>query len=159
MDNRSARYCSPEEIEAAFKEKVMALQTVLFCSQKEIEARPAWPHWAVISIVGSLCEPVVLKGEWDRVLRLEFDDIDFEEDPYQIFTEQHARDIIQFVQEGVKDGKIEGVLVHCKAGISRSAAVAKWIAGRYLLPFPDSYALYNKHVHFTLRSEHMIIGY
>jgi len=47
--------------------------------------------------------------------------------------------------------EVEGVLVHCHAGISRSAAVAKWIAEKYELPYPERYMLYNKHVYRTLR--------
>lgn len=136
----------------------MPLSTVLFCSQKEAQARPACPSWAVISITGSCTYPTNLKDGWERVLRLEFDDIDIEEEPYQMFTEQQAREVIAFVQDCTLCG-IDGILVHCHAGVSRSAAVSKWIADRYLLPFPSSYMLYNKHVYKVLREEHMLIGY
>lgn len=136
----------------------MPLSTVLFCSQKEAQERPAWPQWAVISITGSCTYPADLKDGWERVLRLEFDDIDTPEEPYQMFTEQQARDVIEFVQDCTQSG-IDGILVHCHAGVSRSAAIAKWIAERYLLPFPSGYMLYNKHVFKVLREEHMLVGF
>lgn len=136
----------------------MPLRDIMFCSQKEAQARPAWPSWAVISITGSCPCPANLDPKWQAILRLEFDDIDWEEEPYQLFSEQQAREIIAFAKECAETG-IDGILVHCHAGISRSAAVAKWIADRYRLPFPEKYMLYNKHVYATLREEHMIVGY
>ena len=45
---------------------------------------------------------------------------------------------------------VEGILVHCKAGISRSAAVAKWICERFDLPFSDRYTQFNQHVYTML---------
>lgn len=100
------------------------MRTVLFCSQKEAQARPAWPNWAIISITDYRTYPASLKEGWQRVLRLEFDDIDQPEEPYQMFTEQQAREVIEFVQDCTGSG-IDGILVHCHAGVSRSAAVAK----------------------------------
>ena len=129
------------------------LKNVVFTGRDQAEASAAWPHWSVISISG--LRPANLKEGWHSVLRLEFDDIDTEEEPYILFNEAHANRIIEFVTE-VRDGhEIEGILVHCQAGISRSAAVAKWIAERYQLPFPNKYSLYNKHVYRVLRSTMM----
>jgi len=63
-------------------------------------------------------------------------------------TPQHALEIVNFVQAIAPN--VEGIMVHCKAGISRSAAVAKWIAEIYQLPFNHAYDYYNKHVYKML---------
>jgi len=136
----------------------MPLSTVLFCSRKEIQARPAWPNWAVISVNDTCTYPANLKPGWERVLRLTFDDIDAEQEPYQLFSAEQGREVIEFVKDFTLSGG-DGILVHCNAGISRSAAIAKWVAERYRLPFPNSYNLYNKHVFNTLREEHILIGW
>jgi predicted protein tyrosine phosphatase len=46
--------------------------------------------------------------------------------------------------------KVVGIVVHCHAGISRSGAVAKWIAEQYKLDFNQDYQLFNKHVYRQL---------
>ena len=96
-------------------------------------------------------EPAKLRDGWRDVLRQEFHDIDQPQEPYDLFTPDQAREIAQFVQNAHTSGA-KGILVHCRAGISRSAAVAKWIAGRYDLPFPEGYSLYNKLVFRVLIS-------
>jgi len=130
----------------------MALKQVIFLSRKEAEGSLN-PTWAVISISG--LDPARLKDGWGAVLRLEFDDIDpdpkamFAEDPYILFSIDHAYQIIEFAHR-CNDESVDGIVVHCHAGVSRSAAVAKWISERFGLYFPEGYALYNKHVYETL---------
>jgi len=46
------------------------------------------------------------------------------------------------------------VIVHCEGGISRSAAVSKFVAQIYNLEFPEGYSLYNRHVFSTLLRVH-----
>ena len=127
------------------------LKRVIFMGRIEAEHEPARPDWVVISLSEWGTEPAKLRDGWRDVLRQEFHDIDVPQEPYDLFTPDQARQIISFV-EAADAGSVKGVLVHCRAGISRSAAVAKWIALKYGLPFPDGYALYNKHV-FRLLSE------
>ncbi|QKE38982.1 hypothetical protein [Ferrovum myxofaciens] len=131
----------------------MSLKTVIFMGRIEAEAEPARSDWAVISLSEWGSETAKLKDGWYAVLRQEFHDIDQEmpDEPYVLFSEDQAREMIRFV-ETVEANGIDGILVHCRAGISRSAAVAKWIAGRYDLPFPEGYSLYNKHVFRVLLS-------
>ena len=136
----------------------MPLKTVLFCSQKDALARPAWPGWTVISVTNAIASPVELKDGWEHVLRLAFDDVDTPMEPYIMFSEPQARNIIEFAAMCHSEG-IEGILIHCYAGISRSSAIAKWIADRYQLPFDDKYFEYNQHVYMTLREEQMLIGF
>jgi predicted protein tyrosine phosphatase len=138
----------------------MPLKNIMFCSKKEAEQKAAWSDWAVISITCPYTHPARLKEGWHSILRLEFDDIDVPEEPCQMFSEQQAREIIAFAQDLQNaDRRCTGVLVHCTAGISRSAAIAKWLADRYQLPFPEKYSLYNKLVYQVLREEQMLIGF
>lgn len=128
------------------------MKNVIFAGREQAEASFGLPHWAVISISESDSKPANLKEGWHSVLRLEFDDIDSPQDPYQMFNANHANQIIDFVDRIQNGHEVESILVHCRAGISRSAAVAKWIAEQHSIPFNEQYALYNKHVYSTLRS-------
>ncbi len=56
-----------------------------------------------------------------------------------MMTMEDAHAIVNFVHQVA-----EGIVVHCRAGISRSAAVSKWIAETYQLPFDHDYQHYNK---------------
>ena len=123
------------------------MKQVIFKSRKEAEASQPSLEWAVISING--LDPARLQAGWLEVLRVEFDDVDVAEEPHILFSDYEARQIEQFVAR-VNDKGVEGILVHCNAGISRSAAVAKWIAEKHDLPFPAGYMLYNKHVYRVL---------
>jgi len=130
------------------------LKNVIFTGRDQAEASAGWSHWAVISI--SRLNPPVLREGWHSVLRLEFDDISEPENPYILFDEALAVQVIDFVEEVRDSHEVEGILVHCEAGISRSSAVAKWISKKYVLPFPSNYNLYNKHVYRTLREAMML---
>ena len=147
---RKARSSDSERVS---KMSRLELKNVVFTGRDQAEASAAWAHWAVISISG--LNPANLKEGWHSVLRLEFDDIDVEEEPYILFNESQAEQISNVVTEAFDSHEVEGILIHCQAGISRSAAVAKWIAERYGLPFPNKYSLYNKHVYRVLRSAMM----
>lgn len=125
----------------------VALKSVLFMGRIEAEAEKPRANWAVISITEWGAGLAQLREGWGAVLQQEFHDIDEKkpDEPYVLFSEAQAQEIVRFVNMAEDKGLV-GVLVHCKAGISRSAAVAKWIAGRYGLFFPENYGLYNKHV-------------
>jgi len=56
------------------------------------------------------------------VLQLRFDDIDEPTEPYTMFTDEQADQILDFVFTEHKG--ITWILVHCEAGYSRSPAVA-----------------------------------
>lgn len=131
------------------------LKHVIFTSQQSACSRLAWNNWAVISITDVGADDARLQQGWHDILRLGFDDIHHEEYGYIICEAFHARAIIAFV-ERCNDEKVEGILVHCYAGISRSAAVAKWISERHGLTFPAEYDQYNKHVYTTLTEEYML---
>src|ERR1035437_569218 len=92
---------------------------------------------AVISIVSPEMENPVKKlfGENERFLECVFYDVDLfkwptaEEEGYKAFNEVIAKSIIEFV-ERMKD-KVENLIIHCEAGVSRSSAVAKFISDCY----------------------------
>jgi predicted protein tyrosine phosphatase len=123
------------------------LKTILFCDKPTAERNEGQPDWAVISITG-FAQSASLRDGWLDVLRLEFYDTD-DKDTIFSFNVLQADQINRFVDK-VKEQGAAGILVHCHAGVSRSAAVAKWIARREGLPFNDRYELYNKLVYSVL---------
>jgi len=101
------------------------------------------------------CKPAVLDVyTWKDILRLEFHDKDpgnlkpGETDGYKLFNDDDAIKILKFLK--LHQADTADAIVHCEAGISRSAAVSKFISIVYSLPFPESYSIYNKHVFSTL---------
>ena len=94
-----------------------------------------------ISVPG---KPAGLIDGWEHLLRLEFHDIDTAETVYTPFDSSMARRTIDFCDSICNE--VEHIHVHCDAGISRSAAVARFIADRYGLPFNHEYMLYNRMV-------------
>lgn len=99
-----------------------------------------------------------LDSYWFRVFKQRFHDIDPSKSraaivqQYVLFDEQQAEDIIEFLLE-VED-ETQEIWTHCEAGVSRSAAVAKYISYAYGCMFPESYSLYNRHVFSTLVKAH-----
>ena len=124
------------------------LKTVLFCDQKTAKRNIGQPDWAIISITTERAGAGLHPG-WLDVLLLEFQDTDNGNDP-GCFQEFHAWVLNDFVVR-VKEKGAVGILVHCYADESRSAAVAKWIAMTNDLPFNDRYQQYNKLVYKVLR--------
>lgn len=131
------------------------LKHVIFTSQESACSRPAWSNWAVISITDSGADAARLQLGWQQILRLSFDDIDHDDGEYFLINSIQAQLILEFVQF-CNDEKAEGILVHCKKGISRSAAVAKWICQKHELSFPVDYDEYNKHIYSVLREEYLL---
>lgn len=126
------------------------LEKVEFCSRAEAIKMAGNPHWSIISIVEPWTAPARLQPDWRAILRLEFlDTVDDGSWQTGLFDEGHARQIIGFVDDAIKNKDI-GIIVHCWAGVSRSAAVAKWIAGLHGLSFNEEYKLYNPHVYRKL---------
>lgn len=63
--------------------------------------------------------------EWKDVLWLFFDDVTESVGGYTAFDLDMAQQINSFVSKGYN------IVTHCQAGMSRSAAVAKWISEEY----------------------------
>lgn len=92
---------------------------------------------------------------WACVLRLYFHDIVPQQATRQhtLFSAAQADQIISWLTE--HEDELSGVYVHCAAGISRSAAVAKFIADVYGLFFDYKRGKdYNGHVYDTLMARY-----
>lgn len=75
---------------------------------------------------------VSLNKKWEicgNLLEIDFHDIDIQDSNYTIFSREHAKTIIDFIESLSSD--INTIIVHCLAGISRSAAVALFIHENY----------------------------
>ena len=128
------------------------INKTLFVGRATAETTTGWDNWAMISIsdpVSAFGEAKLMPG-WHSVHRLEFHDIEIEmpDEPFDLMSEQQAQELVNFVHEMATE--VEGIIVHCRAGISRSAAVAKLIAESYGIKFNHEYPNYNKHVYKLL---------
>jgi predicted protein tyrosine phosphatase len=104
-----------------------------------------------------------------RVLSLRFDDVegslrldDKEKDrqirPHdsislnnaKLFNTNMANKVIKFVENIEKSRRKHNLIIHCEAGRSRSAAIAKYVSKRFNFPFPSDYDYYNLLVYNTL---------
>lgn len=94
---------------------------------------------------------LVANKDWSNSLTLHFEDVDSETNP-KGFKPHHAIRIIQFVDRLPKE--VDRIYVHCLAGVSRSAAVAKFLAEKFedseFLRLYQGYTLFNKLVYSTL---------
>ncbi|BDR26585.1 hypothetical protein RVBP18_2400 [Pseudomonas phage sp. LC] len=75
-------------------------------------------------------------------LRINVDDIeDYVDSSYDLFDHRHAQRIISFCEAL---GKGQHLFVHCEAGISRSAAVAKFLCDKMgFIHVPHNPSLFN----------------
>jgi predicted protein tyrosine phosphatase len=127
------------------------IKKIMFVSRTAAENTPGWDDWAMISITEPDYIPARLMHGWYAVHRAEFHDTEPQKaisDSTVAMTDDHAIEIVDFVHAMAPH--IEGVMVHCKGGISRSAAVAKWIAETYNLPFNHQHSSYNLHIYRQL---------
>lgn len=125
------------------------LKHVIFVNQSSAENNVGLPTWSVISITD--CDDARIKQGWFSVHCSQFSDVDMQHSERELETainEDQALEIVDFVHAVAPH--VEGILVHCKGGVSRSAAVAKWIAKTFGLPFNHQYALFNTHVYDQL---------
>ena len=102
------------------------IRSVDFVPRAEMERLTPASHIAVISINGWLAIPPQLIG-FERVLRLEFEDVRTP-GTRGAFSADHAGAVVAFVDALHSDAQPVDLVVHCKAGVSRSAAVARFIA-------------------------------
>lgn len=135
------------------------LKKVIFVSRNSAENTVGWNDWAMISInepFSAIGEAKLIPG-WFDTHRTLFHDVDPSigcGEPHVLMDNKQAKEIVDFVHSVAPH--VDGIVVHCKAGISRSAAVAKWIAFEFGIPFNNKYARYNKFV-FDLMLEEAVI--
>lgn len=114
-----------------------------------------------VEVTPGSTEPRIIEAAWSKILRLRFHDTDaagrsidprvsevVDNGQLILFTEDQAVEILKFLRAHQDDHT--HAIVHCEGGISRSAAVSKFIAQVYGLEFPEGYSLYNRHVFSTL---------
>lgn len=119
-------------------------------SRGDAEDLPGRADWAVISISDAAHGPAQLKPGWRNVLRLEFYDRDKPTLGLTTFNDTHAKAILDFLE--LVAPHVDGIAVHCFAGISRSAAVAKFIAEMFRIEVPGNFAQPNQLVFETLQA-------
>lgn len=131
------------------------MQSVTFINREAAEQKLGAQNLALISITQPNTPPAALKTGWHSVLKIQFDDTNPEiitlkkrKTPRVAITLTDAIKIVKYVHETAS--AVEEIIVHCQGGISRSAAVAKWIAETYDLAFDHKYDLYNKYVYRLL---------
>lgn len=101
------------------------------------------PCSSVISIGDPGQEPPWCLHEYSEFLRVEF--LDLEPDicerhkisPDKLFNEYQAREIVSFVRAMHNHDRPVDLIVHCEAGVSRSAAVALYAAAIAGLDLPE----------------------
>lgn len=132
------------------------MKKVIFVSRTAAEYLSGdWTDWAVISISDPLSpgEAKLDDELFHKILRVGFHDVlpgrNYDE-PTVMMVDKDARKIVDFVREVAPN--VDGILVHCKAGLSRSAGVAKWICEAYGMPFNKRYTQFNQHVYDMLIS-------
>jgi len=125
------------------------IERVFFIPERDAVERNGSAFSGMISITEPGRTAPIDSDKWGTVLRLRFHDIDKPYQNYTLFNEKYAKRIVKWLKE--YEGTLTVVYVHCAAGISRSAAVAKFIAEVYGLAFDKDYPLYNKHVYAELR--------
>lgn len=102
--------------------------------------------YVIISVTDISSKPVIFNksSELKSVLRLSFDDIDFESD--NAISDNDAKRIISFINQW--KNQINLVVIHCEAGVSRSAGICAalmlWLNGSNKIIFDNSH--YNPNI-------------
>ena len=87
-------------------------------------------NWACISITSpGSPDTEFICPYLSGVIRLKFHDAERNESKLDIITDEQAMDMVRFVKQFY--GKVSLIVVHCEAGISRSAAVAAAFTNYY----------------------------
>jgi predicted protein tyrosine phosphatase len=132
----------------------IAMGRVLFVSQRRAEMMRPPRNCALISITDPDKAPASLREGWTAVLRIAFDDIDpvsFPDDyeDLQALSSEQTAQMADFCL--VNAFRCRRLVVHCRYGVSRSAAVAKALCEVTGLGFPKDYEDHNDFVYRTLR--------
>lgn len=103
------------------------IKSVRFLSRQYTESMPLTEDFIVISITDPKQALAKISNPSD-ILRVQFLDIteDLLEPAWEnsLFTSEIAKDIASFILNKHKEDKSYHLIVHCEAGVSRSAAVA-----------------------------------
>ena len=75
---------------------------------------------------------------------------------YPPISDTQAKSLFKFISK-IEEREITHVYVHCDAGVSRSAGIARFVADYYKSDFPSNYSQYNKTVYRSLVEAHQDI--
>lgn len=110
------------------------------------------PNSILISIAGRPQDFMQVQAGYKNILRLAFHDIKRELKGFTLFDENHAKQIISFVQTNLP---IDTIYLNCEAGISRSSAIRVFlheILNKEFIGNKQPCDLYNKHVYTVLKN-------
>lgn len=99
-----------------------------------------------ISILSPRRVPATLHADINPILRLYFEDTTAQEGELSragVFTVEQAHQVIDFIREHHGHPEPRHLLIHCEAGISRSAAIAVFAASECRLPLTGQFAFLN----------------
>lgn len=133
------------------------IRSVDFISRLRAESLSARKDLAVISITEPEADLAVLSCDEDRILRLVFHDVNpggETETRWTLFDRTHAEQVLGFVRRVHADPQEFDLVIHCRAGISRSAALALFAAADTGCDFSRKpfAGLANKHMLTTLET-------
>ena len=137
-------------------------RAVKYISRQVAESLPSEANVVMVSINEPGGEPARLISGFAAVLRIAFWDVNTphpvtreyngETFVYAPITREQAQEITEFLDHwhAPQDGP-EILVVHCRAGVSRSAAVARFAAERYGIELAQNAELANAEVLCKLR--------
>jgi len=112
--------------------------SVDFIAQLEAEVLPGAPLQSDVALI-SIATPGERAPKLPHFLErlsFEFHDVEDDQEPWIVFNDEHAKAILEFIARIHAHDKGWRCIVHCKAGISRSAAVAIYVAEATGCEFP-----------------------
>lgn len=98
------------------------IKNIDFVSKQQAESLLGRSDHVVISI-SDPDESVSLKKGWKKVLSLKFLDVENEDYSFT-FCEDLAKTAAEFIREAAESDESLSLIVHCHAGVSRSAGMA-----------------------------------
>ena len=118
------------------------MKKLMFISRNPAENLTGnWGNWAMISITNPDETYVKFLALFKDKLHPRFTDAA----SHHEMTDADAMKIIEFCY-GVDLDSLDGLVIHCTDGTSRSSAVARWVSLNFLIPFSYKYERYNRHV-------------
>ena len=131
----------------------MPIQSLKFLSVDEAQAFVPEVQTVAISILTPGRAPAQLHSTIENVLRLYFHDgVPHGTEPRKVdlFSTEQALAVINFLRHHHTQPQPKHLLIHCEAGISRSAAVAVFSASECRVPLNGQFAFLNPWVLATL---------
>lgn len=131
------------------------LEQITFIPERKLSLITPGPSIALISITdlgyGAVCDSQL----WGAYLHLEFFDIEADDEEEGVFSYADAQSVRRFLDE-LSSQPITHLVIHCYAGRSRSAAVAKFAGQMFDISVADTPG-YNRTVYERLRNPRPVV--